>query len=243
MAGEQHQGCGLGAQNGRSEADWKDVCHAAKCDALLGREAAFGADQEGRPRLGVERGQKRRPTGLVGHQHTVRRRLDSGQKLDLGQQSRHGKPFRLLDRLDDPLLEAFGPDALDHPVAAAHRLETGDAELGRLFQQPVEPRFFERGEEKRRAGLGYGRAQLVLELDRPVVALEPGEPRPPFTVPGVENAQAMTGPGAQHRPEIVGRCRIECWNAAGGERLVEMEAGIAHGRIVVAFTVNAPNAK
>ena len=113
-------------------------------------------------------------------------------------------------------------------MPAAHRLQTGDAELGRLLEQPFEPVLSDRREQEGGAGLGCGGAQPNQDFERRVVAVEPVDACLPLAVGGIEDAQGLAGPRPEHGLEVVRSVGTEDEGRAGPKRLVEMEPGVAH---------------
>src|SRR3546814_7477377 len=72
--------------------------------------------------------------------------LQKLRQLDrLGEFGERGAPA-LFARFDDLRLDPLALDALDDRALGDHGLQAGDAEFGRLFNDPVEPRLLDRRE-------------------------------------------------------------------------------------------------
>src|SRR3546814_9191318 len=69
----------------------------------------------------------------------------------------------LLARLDDLRLDPLAFDALDDRAFGDHRLEPRDAQFGRLFDDPVEPRLLHRSETEPEVGHAFDRARLAFD--------------------------------------------------------------------------------
>lgn len=243
MAGEHHQGCGLGTQDGGPEADRVNERQIMQRRALLGGEAALGTDQERCPGMPPERVPERIATRLVGEEDAALAGLSHGiEESGLGQQLGQAQALALLHRLDQPLAQAVGPRRLDHAVPAAHRLEPGHAELDRLLEQPFEPGLLQGREEQGRTGLGCRRAKLGLDRDQRAVPVEPVEPGPPFAGGGIEDPKRLAGASAEHGTQVVGRIGIELEAGPGAKLVFEMQSRVTHLG-VLAFTPGDPDAK
>ena len=100
------------------------------------------------------------------------------------------QPLGLLGRLDGIGAQALDVDPLDDGVLGQHRLQHGDAELGRLLGDIVDARPLDRREAQPDVGLGDLLARALADRARPPPSCRaPTSVAAPFAVAAVEQQQ------------------------------------------------------
>eukprot|EP01034_Spumella_vulgaris_P004393 gene4393-5599_t len=155
-----------GAPSGRS---WEDMLHPDDREMAIARVndgvaagAPFGS-------LAEMIGFARREPGR--RRWTAQRAVGGpvGQQLrqfyGLAQRGQRGAPA-LLARLDDLGLQPLALDAFDDRAFGDHRLQPRDAQLGRLFDDPVEPCLLDRRKAQPQVGHLFDHARLTFDVQR-----------------------------------------------------------------------------
>jgi hypothetical protein len=194
-------------------------------------EAAFGAGQDrcGRRRrdLGHRRaaffvGEQQGALGGPGLQQLR-------QLYGLGELGKRCAPA-LLARFDHLRREPLLLDPLDDRSLGDHRLQPCDAEFGRLFDDPVEPRLLDRREAEPEIGHRFAGVRLLLDADRqrPLDGL--GDGAQPFATDIVEQQQRVADLHPHHPQQIMSGGAVDHRCGVGAERLVDVKTGCAGGR-------------
>ncbi len=178
-----------------------------------------------RPRRGARR------AGLgADQQHSARRPgREQGVEPDRIAHLRHVQPLALLSRGHGMGAQPVEIDALDVGEAGEDRLQHGGAELGPLLHHRVDRILLHRGEAEPEVGDGLGRAELPLGQGAAAGLGQSIEPRQPFAVARVEQAQ----PGAGHQPQHT--AQVMCLGLGQRHRPpllkrgVDMQAGAGQG--------------
>ena len=226
LGDEEHDRGRLAAQDVRAEPDAQHVRPLAELPAFLRREAAFGPDQQDRPGRPPQARERLRAAGLVRHHdpRARRQRIQPSSELDRLGKRWHAQPATLLGRLDRDGLQPMGPRRPHHGALREHQIDRPDAELDRLFDQPVQAVGADRGDRQPRTDLLLGRSQAI---DHPSLAAAPVEPdqlRTPLAAAGVEEPDRGALAEAQHVAQLVGALDGELDHRTRGERDVEEEA-------------------
>jgi len=157
------------------------------------------------------------PPGGPGGEHLV----EPLGEMDLG----HRQTLALLARGDRQRAQPVLIEALGLGARGPYRQKRAGAELGRLFDEPIEPGPLDRREQEPEVGLRLGCAQLPLNREANPIFAGLADPAQKFALGRVERRHPGVGAKPQNVAQPVRLRRIEFDLTAGSKPIRNVETG------------------